>query len=153
MQKNHIDKMQISDLAEVMKIEKANYPVPWTHGVMKDCIKAGYQCIVLKQNKLIVGYAFLMVNFDESHLLNMCIDKSCQSQGLGRKLLSYLENICLYHQSHVFLLEVRKSNPIAYSLYLSFGFNEIGVRKNYYKTINGREDAIVMTKKLLLQDQ
>ena len=148
MQKIHFDKMKVSDLNEVMKIEKANYPIPWTKGIMKDCIKTGYQCITLKQNKLIVGYAFLMVNEDESHILNMCVDQSYQSQGLGRKLLSYLENICLYHQSHVFLLEVRKSNPVAYGLYQSFGFNEIGIRKNYYKTIDGREDAIVMTKQL-----
>ncbi len=142
------DKMQISDLDEVMVIELANYPVAWSKGVMKDCIKAGYQCIVVKKLDKIIGYAFLMVNFDESHLLNMCIDQSEQSQGLGRKLLRYLESICLYNQSKTFLLEVRESNPVAYSLYKSFGFKEIGVRKNYYRCIVGRENATVMIKQL-----
>ena len=140
--------MLISDLDEVMFIERANYPVAWSKGVMKDCIKSGYQCIVIKQNKKIIGYAFLLINFDESHLLNMCIDKNHQGKGLGRKLLTYLERICHYHQSKSFILEVRVSNPIAQSLYQSFGFEEIGIRKNYYRTIGGREDAIVMIKQL-----
>lgn len=149
MAKVHFDKMQLGDLDDVMQIENDNYPVAWTKGIMKDCIKSGYHCIVVKQNEKIVGYAFLMTAFDESHLLNMCIDKKQQSQGLGRKLLKYLENICRYCHSKVFLLEVRESNPIAKSLYQSFGFKQIGLRKNYYKCIKGRENAIVMTKQLM----
>lgn len=149
MEKIHFDKMELSDLNEIIRLEQANYPIPWSKGVMKDCIQAGYQCITLKQNDQIVGYAFLMVNQDESHILNMCIDQKVQSKGFGRKLLKYLESICIYNQSNVFLLEVRKSNPIAYALYKSFGFEEIGIRKNYYRTLDGREDAVVMTKKLI----
>jgi len=146
MDKIQIDKMYVSDLDAVMLIEKSNYEIPWTKGIMKDCIKAGYQCFVLKANNLIIGYAFLMVNFDESHLLNMCINHTHQGKGLAKKLLNYLHNICLYNQSKIFILEVRKSNPIAYGLYKSFGFKEIGIRKNYYKTLDGHEDAIVMSK-------
>jgi ribosomal-protein-alanine N-acetyltransferase len=146
--KIHFDKMQINDLDAVMAIELDNYPVAWTKGIMKDCIKSGYHCIVLKIDEQIIGYAFLMTNYDESHLLNMCVDKKQQSQGLGRKMLKYLENVCRYCHSKVFLLEVRESNPIAQSLYQSFGFKQIGIRKNYYECIDGRENAIVMTKQL-----
>lgn len=148
MTKVYFDKMQLSDLNDVIKIELDNYPIPWSKGVMKDCIKAAYHCIVLKQLDEIIGYAFLMTAYDESHLLNMCIDNAYQGKGLGRKLLNYLENICIYSQSKVFLLEVRESNPVAYNLYQSFGFSQIGIRKNYYKCLKGREDAIVMTKAL-----
>jgi len=148
MTKIDFHKMTLSDLDEVMAVEVANYPVAWSKGVMKDCIKAGYQCIVVKQAENIVGYAFLLVNPDEAHLLNMCIDHSVQSLGIGRKLLNYLENICRYNQSKTFILEVRQSNPIAHALYQSFGFKDIGIRKNYYKTTEGRENAIVMKKQL-----
>jgi len=148
MIKIQFEKMHISDLDAVMAIELTNYPVPWSKGVMKDCIKSRYQCITLKISEDIIGYAFLLVNLDESHLLNMCIDKKYQGKGYGRKLLNYLENICHYHNSQNFILEVRESNPIAQSLYLSFGFTEIGIRKNYYETLEGREHAIVMLKQL-----
>ena len=46
-------------------------------------------------------------------------------------------------------LEVRASNIVAYKLYESIGFNEIGVRENYYPAYIGREDAIVLGKELL----
>ena len=149
MAKVHFDKMQLIDLEDVMQIEINNYPVPWSHGVMKDCIKSDYHCVAVKNNDKIIGYAILMTAFEESHLLNMCIDKEQQGQGIGRKLLKHLENICRYCHSKVFLLEVRESNPIAQRLYQSFGFKQIGIRKNYYGCIEGRENAIVMTKQLI----
>lgn len=146
------DKMQLEDLDEVHEIEINNYPVPWSKGIMKDCLSAGYHAIIVRLNTdndaSIIGYSFLMTAYDESHLLNMCIDKKHQGMGLGRKLLQYMQNICIYNQSKNFLLEVRESNPIARNLYESFGFSQIGIRKNYYQTLEGRENAIVMNKHL-----
>ncbi len=149
MLKLHFDTMKISDIEDVIKIEERNYPIAWSKGIMKDCIKTAYHCITLKEGGYIIAYAFLMTSFDESHLLNMCVDKPYQGKGLGRKILKHLENICKINQSEVFLLEVRESNPVAQHLYHSFGFNVIGVRKNYYRCIKGRENAIVMTKNLI----
>lgn len=143
--------MKPSDLDEVYRLEVANYPVPWSKAIIKDCIQSDYHSILLKNNDSVIGYAFLMTAYDESHLLNMCVDISQQGNGLGRKLLKYLENICIYSQSKSFLLEVRKSNPLAHSLYQSFGFEQIGVRKNYYRTVDGREDAVVMVKQLKIE--
>jgi ribosomal-protein-alanine N-acetyltransferase len=150
MLKVYFDKMNKSDLDDVYQIEVNNYPIPWSFGVMKDCLKAGYHCVVLKKRESneIIGYAFLMTAYDESHLLNMCVDASQQGKGLGKKILNYLNNICKYSHSKIFLLEVRESNPIAQQLYKSYGFKQIGIRKNYYKCIKGRENAIVMTKQV-----
>ena len=41
-------------------------------------------------------------------------------------------------------LEVRASNAAAIALYESLGFNEATIRRNYYPTTDGREDAIIM---------
>jgi len=149
MIKIEFEKMQPNDLNTIIKLENKNYPVPWSKGVIKDCIKSDYHSIVVKKDNEIIGYAFLMAAFDESHLLNMCIDYSQQGNGYGRKMLKYLENICRINLSKIFLLEVRESNPKAQSLYQSFGFKTIGIRKNYYRCVKGRENAIVMTKELL----
>jgi ribosomal-protein-alanine N-acetyltransferase len=150
MTKVYFDKMEVADLDTVYQLELDNYPVPWSKGVLRDCIKAGYHCVLLKSkvDEQLLGYAFLMTAYDESHLLNMCIKNDQQGKGLGRKLLRYLENICLYNQSKLFLLEVRESNPVAQHLYRSCGFQQVGIRKNYYRCVNGRENAIVMTKKI-----
>ncbi len=140
--------MHLSDLNAVHDIEQSNYPVPWSKGVLKSCIKADYHCVVVKQLDTIIGYAFLMTAHDESHLLNMCIDNRQQGNGYGRRLLRYLQNICIYNQSRSFLLEVRESNVVAQRLYRSFGFEQIGVRENYYRCVQGREHALVMSKNL-----
>jgi ribosomal-protein-alanine N-acetyltransferase len=41
-------------------------------------------------------------------------------------------------------LEVRASNASAIALYEKRGFAEVGLRRNYYPTAKGSEDAILM---------
>jgi len=53
----------------------------------------------------------------------------------------------LYNSNSIFL-ETRASNLAAKNLYEKFGFKRIDIRKNYYKTFDGREDAIIYRKKL-----
>jgi ribosomal-protein-alanine N-acetyltransferase len=48
-------------------------------------------------------------------------------------------------------LEVRPSNPLAIALYQSVGFVQVGQRKGYYQSTEGREDALVL--KLVLGEQ
>jgi ribosomal-protein-alanine N-acetyltransferase len=42
------------------------------------------------------------------------------------------------------MLEVRPSNIPAIRLYEKLGFNEIGIRQNYYPALDGREDALLL---------
>ena len=46
-------------------------------------------------------------------------------------------------------LEVRPSNINAIALYENMGFNEIGVRKNYYEAVGGREDGLMFALALI----
>ena len=41
-------------------------------------------------------------------------------------------------------LEVRPSNPAGYRLYEKNGFAVIGIRRDYYTSDDGKEDAIIM---------
>ena len=45
-------------------------------------------------------------------------------------------------------LEVRVSNSPAIELYNKTGFKRVSIRKNYYRLPDGREDALVMSKRL-----
>ena len=55
-------------------------------------------------------------------------------------------NKCQIVQSEILLLETRLTNDSAIFLYEKYGFKKIGLRKNYYKTSLGKEDAIVYRK-------
>jgi ribosomal-protein-alanine N-acetyltransferase len=46
-------------------------------------------------------------------------------------------------------LEVRVGNGRAITLYESVGFRQIGVRKDYYPGLLGREDAVCMALNLM----
>ncbi len=86
--------------------------------------------------------------FDEWHLLNIGIAPPIQQQGWGRRLLRDLMARARRIRPARILLEVRRSNQPARSLYLSEKFIEIGRRKDYYPAKQGREDAVVMARKI-----
>ncbi len=141
--------MREDDLDEIMRIELRAYPFPWTIGIFRDCLRAGYPAWVLQADARLIGYGVLSVAADEAHVLNVCVDPADQGQGHGRRLLRGLERVARGLRVQRVFLEVRPSNPTAIALYHDEGFNEIGRRPRYYPAHEGREDAIVMAKELL----
>ncbi len=142
-------RMQLEHIPQIGIMDRRNYEYAWTDGIFRDCVKAGYLCPLLMLGDNIVGYGVLQIGADEAHVLNLCIDKPWQRQGYARLLLEHLVSEALRRRAHVMFLEVRPSNKRAVKLYERSGFNEIGLRKNYYNSRDGREDALVMARNLL----
>ncbi len=140
-------KMNESDLPEVLAIERQNYPFPWEQDIFTDCFKAGYSCWVCEEEDKVLGYCLMSIAVGEAHVLNISVDPAEQKQGIGRKMLEHLLSVAKGRAETVFL-EVRPSNPRALTLYQNMGFNEIGIRKDYYPAENGREDAIMLAMQL-----
>ena len=109
-----------------------------------DCLQSHYSCWIAELDKVMVGHAVLTVAAGESHILNVCVNPEIQGAGLGRLLVVHLLEVAKSHKANTVFLEVRPSNKVAYKLYLSLGFNEVGHRRNYYPTESGREDALIM---------
>lgn len=137
------------DLPALMRIENEAYEFPWTEGIFRDCLQAGYECWVLEDGGTLLGYGVLSAAAGEAHILNVCVAAAHRGRGLGRLLVRRLLDLARWHRAHQVFLEVRPSNPNAIALYHSEGFNEIGLRKSYYPARKGREDAIVMGLELL----
>ena len=136
-------KMRSADLPSVLAIEKASYPFPWEEDIFRDCFKANYNCWVCEEQDTVLGYSILAMAVGEAHVLNICVAPAEQGQGIGRKML---ENLIEYARgrAETMFLEVRPTNTTAIALYQDMGFNEIGVRKGYYQSEHGREDAIML---------
>lgn len=144
-----IREMQHIDLAMVSDIERRSYEFPWSHGVFRDCLLAGYQCSVLIREDRVVGYAILSVAAGEAHILNLCIDPAYRSLGYGERLLDELLYRARAASVREIFLEVRPSNETANALYRKKGFHKIAARPAYYQAREGREDAAVLAKKLV----
>lgn len=140
--------MGLEDVPFVMQVERLAYEFPWTEGIFRDCLRAGYSCRVLEDRGRVVGHGVMAVAAAECHLLNVCIHPRYQRRGLGRQLLNHLLDVARKGHAQIALLEVRRSNKAAYALYNELGFNEIGLRKNYYPARRGREDAFVLARDL-----
>ncbi len=145
----HLRTMQPEDIETVMQVEVRAYTHPWTKGIFRDCLRAGYCCWVMELENLIIGHGVMSIAAGEAHILNLCVDPEFQGRGLGRKILQRLVYLAKEHQVQTLFLEVRCSNQIAQTLYESEGFNEIGYRRGYYPGDDKREDALVFARELV----
>jgi len=136
------------DIETVLDIERESNPFPWTIKNFKDCLEKGHYSLVLKEDKKVIGFAILSVSIEESHLLNIGLTSSKRRLGLGRELLEKIIMASAVMGSKKIFLEARISNSVAIDLYKALGFKKVGLRKNYYRLKEGREDAILMSKSL-----
>jgi ribosomal-protein-alanine N-acetyltransferase len=136
--------MNEADVAEVVTVERASYQFPWSEGIFRDCLRVGYVCRVVTLDKKVVGYGVMSVGAGEAHILNLCVQESARCQGLGKRLLVYLIDRGVAAGMSEAFLEVRPSNTAAIRLYLSVGFEQVGMRRGYYQAVGGREDAAVL---------
>ena len=136
--------MQSADLKAVAGVERAAYQYPWSLGIFRDCLLAGYYCLVLDVAASVTGYGVMSIAAGEAHLLNLCVHPSAQRLGYGRRLLNSMLLKASDAEADKMFLEVRPSNEAALRLYRSVGFEQIGIRPAYYQAENGREDAIIL---------
>ena len=136
--------MHQADLHAVLRIEREIYKHPWTAGNFRDSLHAGYSCWIMECSGCLAGYGVLMVGVDEAHLLNLSIASAWQGRGYGRALLQHFIDTAREYAAQRLFLEVRPSNIAARNLYAEMGFTELHVRRGYYPSDAGREDAILM---------
>jgi ribosomal-protein-alanine N-acetyltransferase len=142
--------MREADLPAVFQNEQAAYTHPWTLGILRDCLRVGYQCQVVEQDGALLGHAVLSAAAGEAHLLNLSVAPAHQHQGIGRRLLRRMLRLAGEKGADTVFLEVRTSNTHAQYLYQSEGFCEVGRRRAYYPhDEQGREDAVIYAKPLL----
>jgi len=141
------------DLSMVSDIERRSYEFPWSHGVFRDCLLAGYHCMVLERDARVTGYGILSIAAGEAHILNLCVDPHYRSHGFGEQLLDAILAQSRAANVREIFLEVRPSNVTALALYRKKGFHKVARRPAYYQASEGREDAAVLAKKLPSNDR
>ena len=146
----NIRPIQENDFSSVLKIEQASYKFPWSERIFLDCMKAGYHCRVLLKGEDVAGYCIVAYAAEEVHILNICVGPKYRREGCARLLIKNEILIGTESGAKEIYLEVRVSNLGAIDLYKGLGFKNVGLRKDYYPTGSGREDAYVF--RLLLED-
>ena len=140
--------MRGSDVPDVVTIERGSYQFPWSEGIFRDCLRVGYVCRVVTVSRQVMAYGVMSFGAGEAHILNLCVGEVYRCRGIGRQLLNSLIERAGAAGMAVAYLEVRPSNTTAIRLYLSLGFEQVGMRRGYYQAANGREDAAVLRRAL-----
>jgi len=145
----HTRPLMPADIDAVVHIEQQSYDFPWNKRVFEDCLRVGYHCFVaVGPDRRVAGYALLSIAVDEAHVLNLCVDPACRRRGVAQLLLERMLAEARLAGMNAMLLEVRPSNRGARALYAAYGFKRISVRPNYYPATDGREDALLLSRRV-----
>ncbi len=135
--------MEERDLCQVERIERETFSMPWSRQSFLDSLKLSHTIyIVAERDGRIAGYCGCYQLLEEAEIVNVAVDKLFRRQGIGRAMLEELMRIGEKQGAFAYTLEVRASNRPAISLYESLGFENFGIRKNFYE--KPVEDAVIM---------
>ena len=138
-----VKRMEEGDLNQVVTIEEQLFSMPWTYdGFLSGIRQDGSIFLVAIIEGEVVGYLGMYCSFDEGEITNVGVKKDRWNQGIGRMLMDAALQLANNRNIEHLILEVRKSNEQAISLYKKTGFVEIGLRPGFYEM--PREDGIVM---------
>jgi [ribosomal protein S18]-alanine N-acetyltransferase len=132
------------DVPELLEIEVAQFPEPWTRSMLLDEITnvETRRYTVAVEQKRILGYLGVMYVLDELHVNTIGTVPEHEGRGVATSLLQEAWVVAKERGIQRATLEVAVSNKRAQELYTRFGFAPVGVRKNYYERT--REDALVL---------
>ena len=139
--------MNADHLEELEKLERLGFSRPWSRKMLAEELENQCAAFLVAQDGdtgKVVGYAGLLVVADEGYITNVAVFPEYRRRGVAAQLLSVFENFARGSHLAFLTLEVRPSNTAAIALYESFGFRQVGRRKNYYDL--PKEDALILTK-------
>ena len=138
-----IRKMQPEDLAEVCKIEKDNFSLPWSEkSFLESLEREDTVFLVALEDEDVAGYIGCYCIAGAGEITNVAVKASHRRKGIGGKLLQKLYEEGAGLDTREYFLEVRESNEAAIGLYLRQGFVKEGIRKNFYE--KPVENAVIM---------
>lgn len=140
-----IRQMTAEDVPAVARIEKECFSQPWSEQGFLDGMKNAV--FFVAEDPQIVGYIGMYRMPPEGEITNVAVTQKMRGKGYGRELLLAMQRWAAEHEIDRIILEVRSKNEPAIQLYRTYGFEKIGVRKNFYQF--PREDADIMEWKQL----
>ena len=141
-----ITEMGERHVTQVAELEKLCFHDPWSEksiaGELNNLLSLW---VVAVDDDRVVGYVGSQTVCGESDMMNIAVHPDYRRRGIARSLVEYLIRELANRGSECLTLEVRSSNASAQALYEMLGFQQVGLRKNYYR--NPREDALILRKR------
>jgi len=140
-----IRQMLENDLPLVQFIDETSFSSPWPEKAFRFELleNPNGHCWVAELKMKLVGFIVCWLIIDEMHIATIAVHPAYRGQGISKALISTGLRKLITKGALSATLEVRAGNEVAQHLYRHFGFEQVGLRKSYYKDTD--EDAILMT--------
>ena len=137
--------MNKDHVSQIAQLEAQCFSDPWSEKSISSELENPLSLwLVAEENGRVWGYVGSQTVLDESDMMNVAVDPGFRRQGIARALIETLIAELSKMGSRCLRLEVRVSNENARALYERMGFQQLGLRKNYYH--NPKEDALILGK-------
>jgi ribosomal-protein-alanine N-acetyltransferase len=142
---SNIRRMRIEDILQVLSIEELSFPTPWSLNAFRFELleNPNSHCWVAESGNILAGFIVCWLIVDEMHIASIAVHPKFRGKGISKKLIITGLRKLISKGARSATLEVRVGNIKAQYLYRYFGFEEVGLRKAYYK--DTKEDALLMT--------
>ena len=135
-------RMNESHVAAVAELEKQNFSEPWPDAAIRsELTNALSLWLVALEDGEVVGYVGSQTVLQEADMMNIAVADTHRRRGIAKMLV---EELIRQLDAYQLTLEVRASNAPAIALYENLGFQQVGLRKNYYR--KPKEDALILRK-------
>ena len=133
-----------ADAADLSRLHTLSFEDGWSEADFVTWLGRAEAMAIVREDREPFAFGLALAAGDDAELLTIATDPARRGQGAGRKVFRALDELAASRGLKRWILEVARNNLPARGLYTGEGFVEIGVRKGYYKTRDGRVDALVM---------
>lgn len=139
-----IKKAERQDVPEIAEIERKSIPEPWSEAAFSAALSDEKSVTLAAfSDSVLCGFITGVYLLDTADIYSVAVSEEYRKTGVGKRLLEEFFS-ALPNDVQAVNLEVRESNFPAINLYKKFGFEAVGLRKDFYR--EPRENAVLMTK-------
>lgn len=150
-------KLVKTDLSSAAAIYAAAFDEPWGEAALLDLLRmqGAYGFIATYKGSDVSpdtsGFVLARYLFEEAEILTIAVNPTSQGKGIAKELMAAAQKYASDKGAEKMFLEVAADNRAARSLYHKLGYEELSVRKGYYRRVGGKRiDAHNMSKTLKL---
>lgn len=151
--KVNIVPMNADHLDELEKLERICFSRPWSRKMLAEELENQCAAFLVAEEPAthkVVGYAGVLVMADEGYITNVAVFPEYRRRGIAAQIIKVFCDFAQGNHLAFLTLEVRPTNTAAIELYHSFGFEEVGRRRNYYDL--PKEDALILTRNFVYEE-
>ncbi|MGN0537524.1 MAG: ribosomal protein S18-alanine N-acetyltransferase [Acutalibacteraceae bacterium] len=143
-------KIRITALSEdhigiLAELERLCFSDPWSENSLREMLTSETaRFFVALADEQVAGYMGTHIVCDSAYVDNIAVFPQYRRHGIAKALFDHVFTMIQANGVEFISLEVRPSNTPALKLYQSLGFENMGIRPNYYR--NPTENAFIMTK-------